>query len=494
MPSNMVTAKHAIVACCVLSFSSMFVASTAWGLATEFGSVQIVVTDQNDVPIPNVNLCLAMPGQGVQKTTDQNGRYNTALPVGTTTVHTSRNGFANTQETFSISNGATLVRQIRLQPGQFAPLPNGCGSITATASSGSGGCDRITDLQVAGGPKTANRTVNLVVGFSERPAFYRITEFSAAERFPEPQFNPDQAFAKKSVPWLPITTPVLTTTFTLTEPHYGTHPIYIQTSLAQGGCVSHARGVSITLEPAKLQTYQLDKKDLLRFLKTADGLGYRSHSEFRFLKKDKTYCLANAMVEPSDPLGPRKSNTIIEDVAASFEVFIGPPLMPFWELREIQGFFPGLSTERIPPRVDAAAVQHAPVMTWDSYASATCPYCSGAGTLRRTLSWRRILYEMYPSHHIAGVPDVPAPHCVLAPDPTRPGQQPYVTKLTLVGPAGEDPVNALGALKSNTIPAIQPLPPPRIIMPRGVEGQDQAQESEAGTQEDGAPTDSGKAP
>jgi len=429
------TARTPFFSLCALSCSLfILIPRIASGVMTEFGSVQIIVTDQNGTPISNVNLCLAMPGQSIQRTTDQNGRYNTALPVGSTTVRTSRTGYANAQETISMSNGANFVRQIVLQQGQSSPLPSDCGTIAATTTPGSG-CAEIANVQVAGGLKTTNRTVNVVAGFERQPAFYRMTEFSAAERYPESQFNPDRAFAKKNVPWHPVSTPVLTTNFTLTEPHYGTHHVYLQTSLAFNGCVSRTRSISVILEPAKLQTYQLDKKDLLRFLKAANSLGYQSQSEFRFIKKDHTYCVGNAMVQPGDPLGRRLSNKLIEDIAASFEVFIGPNLMPFWEIKEIEGSFPGLP----PTHSGIVALDHAPVMQFESYSKVSCPYCSGPGVSRRTLSWRRLLYEFPPPR-----PGDPlAVRCIAAPDLTRPDQQPFINKLTLVGPGGEDPIKAL---------------------------------------------------
>lgn len=468
--------RMTVVSLCALSCGLwlVLVTTTASGIGTA-GNVQITVTDQAGTPIPNVNLCLTILGQSTQRMTDQNGRFNTGLPEGSTTVRTSRTGYANRQETITVTIGGNFVRQIVLQPGQATPLD--CGGLAGTTTPASG-CAEITNLEVAGGPKTTSRTVGVVAGFARQPTFFRMTEFSAAERYPESQFNPDQAFAKKNVPWQPVTTPILTRNFTLTEPHFGTHHVYLQTSLTQNGCVSHARGVSITLEPAKLQTYQLDKKDLLRFLKAANSLGYQFHSEFRFLKKDHTYCVGNTtMVEPADPLGPRKSNAVIEDIGASFEVFIGPALMPFWEIKEIEGFFPGLST-------DARVAIHAnpsstPVMQFESYSKVTCPYCNGPGVSRRTLSWRRILYEMYPSHHIAGVPDVPAPHCVSAPDLTRPDQQPFVTKLTLVGPAGEDPITSLplvlsGQTSSTRLKDPGALSPTGLVRPRGVEDESAA--------------------
>ena len=230
---------------CVLSCGlSILTPRMAEGIISELGGVQITVTDQGGTPISNVYLCLAMPGQSMQRMTDQNGRYNTPLPVGVTTIRTSRNGFANKEETITMTNGATIKRTIRLQQGQSSPLPSNCGTISATTTPGHH-CAEVVHVEVAGGMKTTSRTVNVVADFEKQPSFYRMTEFSAAERYPEAQFNADRAFSKKNVPWHAVTTPVLTTNFTLTEPHYGTHHFYLQTSLAHHGCISSTRSISV---------------------------------------------------------------------------------------------------------------------------------------------------------------------------------------------------------------------------------------------------------
>jgi hypothetical protein len=344
-------------------------------------------------------------------------------------------------------------------------LPSFCGGVAATTTGENTACERISNLEVAGGIavaggwKTTSRTVGIVAGFTEKPAFYRLTEFSAAERYPESQFNPEAAFAKKNVAWLPVTTPVLTTNFTLTEPHYGTHHVYLQTSLALNGCVSRVRSVSVILEPSKLQTYQLDKKDLLRFLKTADSLGYRFHSEVTF--HINTYCVRGALIAVPDPNAPRMGQGVVEDVTAKFEAFVGPPMMAFWELKEIRGFFPGLSNDA---RVDIAVnPSSTPVVEFTQEGNVTCPDCSKPGTLRRMLTWRRLVHGMYPDplHH---------PSCFKI-DPTQPGQQPFITKLTLIGPAGQDPVSALGGPSPTMLQGIQHISPGQII-PRGLEEED----------------------
>lgn len=448
---------------------------------TKAAAVQLIAKDQNGTPIPNVNLCLTMPQGSATKMTDQNGRYNFSLPLGSTgpaTVRTSRNGFTNNQATI---NSGLSEQTIVLLPGQATPFPSFCGGVSAEPTEGNTACERITHVQMNGNSTTTNRTVNTVAVFSEKPAFYRITEFSAAERYPESQFNPDAAFAKKDVAWLPVITPLTEpafwSNFTLTEPHYGTHHLYIQTSLALNGCVSRAREINVVLEPAQLATYELKGPALERFIGAAKSRGYQfKRPEFKFNKKDTTYCGNNAMLLPSNPVGDaRVSNKVLEDVSASFEVFDGPDLMPFWQLMDIEGSFPGLPSLGL---VRAFGSGAQPAVVYDKYSYPSCPYC-GASALKRILSWRRLVYEfMSPPPQLPGPAQLPGSYnaviCATAPDVAGP-DQPSLVKLILRGPAGEDPVNALGGQSSTMLQGIQRISPGKII-PRGVDEQSQPEE------------------
>lgn len=80
--------------------------TNALALTTELGGVELIVTDQSGTRIPSVNLCLSMPGQSVQKVTDSNGSFKATLPIGETTIHLSRDGYANVKDTVSMTNGA----------------------------------------------------------------------------------------------------------------------------------------------------------------------------------------------------------------------------------------------------------------------------------------------------------------------------------------------------------------------------------------------------
>jgi len=437
-------------------------ATTRAGAQTGFGTVRIIVTEQSGTPIPNVNLCLAMPGQSMGRMTDQNGVYNTSLPTGSTTIRFSRNGYANAQEVVVITNGANLVRQVRLQPGQSTPLPNDCG-VPATTTEGSNTCDVITTIRTDGPTTTTNRQVTILLNFTSPPDAYRITEFSQAERYPEGQFDPDVAFGKKNVPWTSNASSAvsLTTFFTLTEPHYGTHPIYVQTRRYQGGCVSRSKAVTVVLAPASYQSHRLGGTALQQFVAEAKARGYEFTSTFEFLKKDKDFCGPGQMLETLDPRTDERalgSNTVRESIRASFDVFIGPDLMPFWELESIQGVHPSLPSLGI--RIDRPwALQFDPSLTGSS-----CANC-GPRTFRRQLNWRRYMYDRGSDwrRYVCRATSY---------------DEPYLTELTLRGPAGQNPINALEDLRVLRPQDLRIAPPPRQIFPRGLEGDQDSQESQ----------------
>ncbi len=415
---------------------------------TGFGAVRIIVTDQNGTPISNVSLCLAMPGQSMGRMTDQNGVYNTSLPTGSTTIRFSRSGYANAQEVVVVTNGANLVRQVRLQPGQSTPLPSDCG-VPATATDGSSACDVITAFRTDGPATTTNRQVTLVLSFSSAPNAYRIKEFSEAERYPESQFDPDAAFNKSNPAWVPnpSSSTSLTTFFSLTEPHYGTHSIYVQTRRYQSGCVSRSRGVSVVLAPASYQTHTLKGAALQQFINEAKARGYDFRSSFEFIKKDTAICAPGQIVEPLNPTTDERaggSAAVLQTIRASFDVFVGPDLMPFWDLASLRGSHPNL--ESLGNRPDRPwALEFDPNLT-----GTTCLGC-GPRTFRRQLNWRRSMYDMGPDSRnyrcLAGI------------------GEPYLTELTLRGPAGQDPISALGDSRASRPVDLRVAPPQ--IRPRG---------------------------
>lgn len=472
MGTGTIGARVLIVSCCILGCGISLLAPT------NASAVQILVKDRNGTPIPNVDLCLSLPNQSFRKMTDQNGRYDFALPLGSTgpaTVRTSRNGFINNQATINLNlSEQTIV----LLPGQATPLPNFCGSITATTNPGNS-CPNIADVRVQGGVRQTDRNIHLEILFDAGVQYYRIVEFTDEERYPEAQFDPERAMAKKNGGWIPHTSTTQVAAFFTIHPRYGTHAIYVQASGPLQGCVSRPRGITVILEPARFQTYELDKKDILRFLNAANSRGYQFKSHFEFIKKHHGYCVGNAMVEPIKPsLDARTSTTPLEDIAATFEVFIGPDLMPFWELKDIEGVFPGLppfdfSNNRIygsrPNRNDVKYAYNPPYpsMAFTKYSEVSCPYCTPQA-LTRTLSWRRLVYPFVTSGHL----DNTNTTCVTPPDLRRPDQQPSIVKLTLRGPAGEDPIHALGDLRVNTLQGIQRIAPGQII-PRAVDEQGQ---------------------
>lgn len=459
---------------CVLSCSLLLLLMPMKAAGqTGFGTVKIVVTGPGGTPISNADLCLAMPGQSMRKMTDSTGSYTTTLPVGTTTIRVFKSGYTNAQTTVTMTNGANLGgRTIPLQPGQGTPLPADCGSIAGTTTPGNS-CNVINNLAGAG-KTTTDRALSIVVGFDDRPAYYRVTEFSASERYPESQFDPDEAFKKKNVPWQPVTSPILYVNFTLTEPGYGTHHVYVQTKRYQSGCISDSRVVSVILAPTSVQTYTLMSTDLIRFVTESKLRGYQFAHQFRFRKKEDFWkmCGANEMHEPSDPIRaqrPASVKNVAESIEANFEIFIGPDLNPFWEFVEARAFHPDL-----PPVEDGewiagdGNIPGAPVLEFKKYSDITCPYCTAqdAKNLHRHIGWTRWVWDMGVPGPFDQLVDAYDARSICKP---RSGKDPYLIRLTIRGPAGEDPVNALGDLRVSRPPGLQLLPPPRIIRPRGID-------------------------
>ncbi|MDF0644436.1 MAG: carboxypeptidase-like regulatory domain-containing protein [Nitrospira sp.] len=458
-----------------LTIGCLSMISSSSVFAAEFGMVEIVVHDPNGTRISNADLCLAMPGQNARKMTDSNGSYKTTLPIGSTTIRVYKSGYANAQETVTMTNGANLVRFIQLQPGQATPLPSDCGSITATTTPGNS-CDVLTKFQVDGPTTTTNRQLAVLLEFSSPPESYRITEFSAAERYPESQFKSDVAFSKKNVPWVRhgLGGTSLTTFFTLTEPHYGTHSIYIQTRRYQSGCISSPRVASVILAPASLQTHVLTGEALNRFVAEAKRRGYQFSHRFTFKKKDGFWkmCGPNEMLEPKYPrLGQRQLSPAVEMVderiEADFEIFSGPDLNPFWEFQYARALHPDL-----PAVGDGGGVvgdgniPGKPALSFEKFSDIGCPYCTAQGlkNLHRRLEWTRLMWR-------TPVPSSPLDDQSLTVCKRRSQGEPWLIQLKIRGPAGEDPINALGDLRVITPQDLRLAPPPRIILPRGVEGE-----------------------
>lgn len=462
---------------CALSFGFLLMLSnTRAGAQTGFGMVEIIVLDQTGTRISNVNLCLAMPGQSMRRMTDQNGTYKTTLPVGETTIRLSRSGYANAQNTVTMTNGADFVRQIVLQPGQSTPLPSDCGSVAATATDGNA-CDVVATVRADGPTTTTNRQVTLLLTFKSPPDSYRITEFSQAERYPEAQFNPDDAFSKKNVPWVrnALSSSSFTTFFTLTEPHYGTHSIYVQTRRYQSGCIGRARVVSVILAPAGYHTYKLEGNALQRFVAEAKLRGYQFSHSFKFQKKDAFwgFCGPNEMLVPKNSLLARRqlppaAEVVDEIIYADFEVFSGPDLNPFWEFNDVIAAQPDLPF--IGPRAFSGGAK--PALEFEKYAAVSCPYCTAQGVknLHRRLEWRRLMWR------------TPIPHSPLDENVTeckrRTSLEPSLIRLEIRGPAGEDPINALGDLRVLRLRDLRLAPPPRLIIPRGVDKEEGAERNE----------------
>lgn len=391
-------------------------ASAAFG----FGSVTFrVIGWYSGQPIANVDLCLTVNGQRMQRMTDANGVYTTTMQDGPNRIYFAREGHVTTNVDLDVAPNSNQTREVKLLPGTSTGLPADC-SIPASASGGGAtDCTRITSLQVAGGAETTSRRIRLLATFSNSPGFYRVAEFAGADAY-----QPEAAFARRNPPWQPLAGGPIE--FTLTEPHYGTHVVHLQTRLNAFGCLSAPRSVSLTLRPAKLASYLLRGGDLARFVDQARARGYRFTHRLERLKPYSD-CGPNSLTKVFERT-ERSSDDPLEIVRASFEVFDGPDFNPFWKVKSVVGEHPDL------PWLLGTQVGTRPNVYFDPNGTGvSCPGCS-ATTPRRQLNWRRVTY---PARGSRLAPD--GVMCVAA------GGDPQLTELVLEGPAGEDPLSALPA-------------------------------------------------
>lgn len=458
---------------CALSVSLLLMPpSTKAATQTGFGMIEIIVTDQSGMRISNVNLCLAMPGQSMGRMTDQNGSYKTTLPVGETTIRLSRSGYANAQDTVTMVNGGNFARTIQLQPGQSTPLPSDCG-ITATAVPGNA-CDLITAVQATGGTTTTDRRVQIRVEMKDRPFAYRIAEFPQAETLRD-RFDPEDAFRKRNVPWQPVVGPAagaLTTFFNLTEPHYGNHSIYVQTQRYQSGCISRPRVVTVVLGPATYQTHTLKGTALQQFIDEAKARGYEFRTQMNVVQRGDRcrpgfYSLwPERFNNPRAPLGGDR-NRLDQEVTATFEALGGGLLLrPFWTIEQSKAEHPSFPNYIPPGPLDPN--RNNTVMVYEKFAQSGCPHgCQQSPS--REFSWVRKIYGYVA---VSGTREQGGTEFC---DRERDAS---LTELVLRGPAGQNPFDALEDLRLLRLEQLRLAPPPRIIIPRGVDKEEGTEDNE----------------
>lgn len=440
-----ITAKPRVIRFFLLTSLTLFV-SFAHVKAEGFGSLRVIVTNQNNTPIVQANLCFVLSTQTIGgKQTNQSGEFNATLPVGVVTLHIYKEGFANIREDISITNGVNLVRQFHLSPGTSTPLPPGCGTYGTTIP-GPSGFIRITDFNVVGGTNTTNPILSLRATVDRDPQFYRITEFTPEERYPQDSFNPARAFNTKNVPWQPIPVGqmardhgphlsggVLSLHFHLNAEDFGTHFVYLEVMLNQFGGISDPKAVGVVLAPTTIKTYTLTGDALDRFVQQSRQRGYRfdRSSDVVTYNVDNSVCPPGSRSDFMPPPGrDRNSNSAVYEAREGFEVFIGPDLNPFWKVKSIH-FLP-LPTIYA---VGNFGGRPAKVITTDGPGRV-----GGPSSIRHVFSSR---LAVYPSSLPLGSHEVARPRCIVAPLPTP---DISIRELVLEGPSGKNPIDALPRL------------------------------------------------
>jgi hypothetical protein len=376
------------------------------------GATFTVINHDTGQPIGSVSLCLTVNGQRMERMTDGNGGYTTTLQAGPNRVHFAKSGFQTTFVDITVPETGTELVPVKLRPGTSTGLPADC-STPATATNTGPGCLAITSVTVAGGDVTQDRTIRLKMQFSRRPEFIRVAEFTGAETY-----DGEAGFARVNPPWERYLGGDVT--FTLTQPHFGTHVVHVQARLNSFGCVSAPRMKSVTLQPRQIVEHSLEGQALSQFLEAARARGYRfRHS----LAVDVAVCGSGDLARALE-VRDRTADRPLEIVRASYQVFDGPALNPYWSLASVTATHPDLpmplgSSVGTKPNVEFGPVE------------VSCPECT-PGSPRRTISWRRITYpSLGPFDGIM---------CV-----ARSSDGPRLSRVVLRGPAGEDPVNALGS-------------------------------------------------
>jgi len=173
-------------------------------------------------------------------------------------------------------------------------------------------------------------------------------------------------------------------------------------------------------------------------------------------------CGRDEKLEPQNALLATRQTPkerVDELIEASFEIFSGPDLKPFWEFKNVIASHPDLPF--IGPRAFSGGAK--PALEFEKYSAVSCPYCSAQGinNLHRRIDWRRLMWY-------TGIPSSTFDPNVTVCKPLT-SQAPSLIRLEIRGPAGEDPRNALGDLRVLRLQDLRLTPPPRIIIPRGVD-------------------------
>lgn len=386
-------------------------ASTAAGQG--FPGARFTVRDAaTGRPMPNVDLCLTVNGQRMQRMTDATGHYNATLQPGPNRAVFARSDYVTRAVDFTVPSSGTVEVSVTLLPGTSFGLPSDC-SIPATATYTQQGCLNVTSIAIVGGDVTKDRAIQLRLQFTRPPEFIRVAEFTGNE-----MFNGVAGFERVNPPWeryhggdVP---------FTLLQPHFGTHVVHVQAKLNAFGCLSDPRMKYVTLEPRQILTYTLHGAALDQFVQSARDKGYTfTHS----ITATKAVCGSGDVAQVAT-YGDRTSETPLEIIEATYDVLDGPGLAPYWKLKEVHANHPSL------PWILKTSYPNRPNVEFDPTRTGTIfPGYSTPTTSRRLIRWRRLTY---PSHGaFDGI------LCVAR------GGDPRLSRVVLEGPAGEDPRSAL---------------------------------------------------
>lgn len=153
-------------------------------------------------------------------------------------------------------------------------------------------------------------------------------------------------------------------------------------------------------------------------------------------------------------------NKLDQEVTAKFEAFGRPLLLrPFWTIEQSKAEHPSFPNYIPPGPLDPN--RNNTVMVYEKFAQSGCPHDCRQSPVRE-FSWVRKIYGYIA---LSGTREQGGTEFC---DRERDAS---LTELVLRGPAGDNPSTALEDLRLQRPFQFRPIPPPKLVIPRGVEGE-----------------------
>jgi hypothetical protein len=225
--------------------------------------------------------------------------------------------------------------------------------------------------------------------------------------------------------------------------------------------------VTVVLAPGNYQTHTLKGTELQQFIAEATARGYEFRTSFSardYSKRSLELCGDPGFLQLRNYNDAKRfSDELWEEVDATFEAFTGSILFkPYWSIERSAAYHPSL-----PPTIgysQADPKRETMAVVFERYAQGGCPNgCQQSP--KRVFSWKR---KTYHTMILSGTENQGGnAYCELKGE-----KQAYLTELVLRGPMGQNPIDALEDLRTIRPAQLRLAPPPRVIIPRGIDEKD----------------------